>query len=91
MAALVKAVVSSDFSRVKAPTLFWFSAEDKVVRPDITHGVTQRWGGPVTVKTVTVGPGDDPGSHVITGDIMAPSQTDIAVDGMLDWLNGVLK
>ena len=91
MAALVKAVVGRDFSKVKVPTLFWFSDEDKVVRPDITHGITQRWGGRVTVNNVTVGPDDDPGSHVITGDIMSPSQTDIAVDGMLDWLAGVLN
>lgn len=86
MAALVKAVVALDFSNINIPTLFWISDDDKVVRPDITRTIADRWGGPVTIKTVTMGPGDDPSSHVISGDIMSPGQTDIAVDGMLGWL-----
>ncbi|MFT7595722.1 MAG: alpha-beta hydrolase superfamily lysophospholipase, partial [Paracoccaceae bacterium] len=91
MSALIKAVVSGDFAAVTVPALFWYSEADKVVRPDITRDITGRWGGPVTVKTVIMGPTDDPSSHVITGDIMSPGQTDIAVDGMLDWLETVLN
>ncbi|SDD14502.1 alpha/beta hydrolase [Ruegeria marina] len=86
MAALVKAVVGLDFSLAQIPALFWFSPDDKVVRPDLTRQVAARWGGPVEVRNVTMGPGDDPSSHVVAGDIMSPGQTDAAVAGMLDWL-----
>jgi len=44
------------------------------------------WGGPVTVHNVTMGPGDDPSSHVISGDIMSPGQTETTIKGMLQWL-----
>ncbi|MCV2887171.1 alpha/beta hydrolase [Ruegeria aquimaris] len=86
MAALVKKVVSLDFGQARVPTLFWFSPDDKVVRPDLTGEVVRRWGGPAEMRTVTMGSGDDPSSHVIAGDIMSPGQTDIAVAGMLAWL-----
>lgn len=86
MAALVKAVVALDFGQARVPALFWFSPDDRVVRPDLTREVARRWGGPAEMRTVTMGPGDDPSSHVIAGDIMSPGQTEIAVAGMLAWL-----
>ncbi|WP_372571001.1 alpha/beta hydrolase [Ruegeria jejuensis] len=91
MAALVKKVVTLDVSQANVPVLFLFSNEDRVVRPDRTREVADRWGGPVTIETVTMGEGDDPYAHVITGDIMSPGQTDAAVAAILSWLqtNGV--
>ncbi len=86
MGALVKMVVGLDFSAARTPALFWFSDQDRRVRADLTRQVAGRWGGPVTVTAVTVGPGDDPSSHVIAGAIRSPGQTEPAVKGMLAWL-----
>ena len=91
MAALVKAVAALDVTRAKVPALFWFSPDDRVVRPDITAGIAARWGGPVAVRNVTTGPGDDPKSHVVAGDIKSPGQTDLAVREMTAWLEEQLR
>ncbi|MCA0870004.1 alpha/beta hydrolase [Seohaeicola saemankumensis] len=88
MAALVKAVAALDFGATAVPALFWFSDDDAVVRPDITRKIAARWGGPSVMEVVTMGEGDDPSSHVVTGDIMSPGQTDLAVERMLAWLAG---
>nr|WP_233494766.1 alpha/beta fold hydrolase [Ruegeria sp. A3M17] len=86
MTALVETVYAMDFSQARVPALFWFSDDDQVVRPDLTHKVADAWGGPASVRTVTMGPGDDPSSHVIAGRLMSPGQTDAAVAGILAWL-----
>ncbi|MGR3804545.1 MAG: alpha/beta hydrolase [Marinibacterium profundimaris] len=89
MAALVKETVAQDFSGAQVPALFWFTEEDKVVVPAATHAVAEAWGGPATVKIVTMGPGDDQNSHVISGDLVSPGQTEATVRGMLDWLASI--
>lgn len=89
MTVLVETVYDLDFSGAQVPALFWFSDDDQVVRPDLTHKVAEAWGGPVTVQLVTMGPGDDPMSHVIAGRLMSPGQTDATVSGILSWLNGI--
>ncbi len=89
MTVLVETVYALDFSDAQVPALFWFSDDDQVVRPDRTHKVAESWGGPSTVNLVTMGPGDDPASHVIAGRLMSPGQTDAAVTGILGWLKGI--
>ena len=86
MSALVREVMRLDFSQARIPALFWFSEHDRIVRPDKTHKVAAEWGGAATVQLVTMGPGDDPASHVVAGEIFSPGQTDSAVSGILDWL-----
>lgn len=86
MAALVKKVAGLDVSQISIPTLFRFSDDDQVVRPDRTRKIAGQWGGPVQLQPVTMAVGDDPSAHVIAGDIMSPAQTDVAVSDMLDWL-----
>lgn len=86
LTVLVEAVNELDFAEAKTPALFWFSDDDKVVRPDRTHRVAEAWGAPATVHLVTMGPGDDPSSHVIAGRLMSPGQTDVTVAGILGWL-----
>lgn len=90
MAALVKAVAALDFSQITIPALFWYSPDDAVVRADLTTKIAARWGGPATVRHVRMGPGDDIHAHVIAGDALSPGQTDAAVDGIAEWLTGVL-
>lgn len=86
MAALVKTVRALDFTQAKMPALFWFSNDDQVVRPDLTRDVAERWGGAAKINLVTVGPEDDPSSHVIAGDIVSPALTEPAFTAMLAWL-----
>ena len=91
LGALVESVVALDLSQSDIPALFWYSENDTVVRPDITARKAGEWGGPVKVRLVTMGQGDDDYSHVVTGDAMSPGQTDLAVEEMLEWLNTVLN
>ncbi len=86
MFELVDAVNALDYSKARVPVLFWFSDDDQVVRPDLTHKVAQAWGAPATINLVTMGPEDDPASHVVAGRLMSPGQTDSAVEGILAWL-----
>ncbi|GAB5438327.1 alpha/beta hydrolase [Falsiruegeria mediterranea] len=86
LTALVQAVVAQDFGTTSIPALFRFSDDDRVVRADITRQIAAGWGGPVELQPVTMGPGDDPSSHVITGDIMSPGQTEGTVRDVLAWL-----
>lgn len=88
MFVLVEAVNSLDFSQARVPVLFWFSDDDQIVRPDLTHKVAKVWGAPATVRLVTMGAGDDPASHVVAGRLMSPGQTNAAVAGILEWLAG---
>ncbi|WP_170572502.1 alpha/beta hydrolase [Ruegeria atlantica] len=89
MTVLVETVYDLDFWDAQVPALFWFSDDDQVVRPDLTHKVAEAWGGPATVQLVTMGPGDDPMSHVVAGRLMSPGQTDATVSGILSWLKGI--
>lgn len=89
LSRLVDEVNALDFANASVPALFWFSDDDQVVRPDLTHKVAAAWGAPVTVELVTMGPDDDPQSHVIAGRLVSPGQTDATVDGILTWLKGL--
>ncbi len=86
MTVLVDVVFALDFSGAKVPALFWFSDDDQVVRPDRTHKVAEAWGAPAVVELVTMGPDDDPSSHVVAGRLMSPGQTEATVEGILAWL-----
>jgi len=86
MGALIKAVNALDLSEATVPALFWFSLEDKVVRPELTLEVAAAWGGPTRVVHPELGPDDDPYAHVIAGDILSPSQNAATVEGILDWI-----
>ena len=91
MVALIDAAVQQDPAQQTLPALFWFSKEDKVVRPDVTADIAATWGGPSTVVNPIMGPGDDPSSHVVAGDILSPGQTENAFQGMLAWVHGLHK
>ncbi len=86
MSALVAEVFALDFAGAQIPALFWFSMDDQVVRPDLTQEVAENWGGPSKEQLVTMGPEDDPSSHVVAGDLMSPGQTGPMTEGILEWL-----
>lgn len=85
MVALIDTVADMDHSATNIPALFIYAQADEVVRPDATAAVADAWGAPVVTVNPVMGPGDDPQSHVIAGDIMSPGQTDASVAVMLDW------
>lgn len=89
MAAAVRAAWRADYSAVTVPALFWLSEADRVVRASRSLKIAERWGGPVEVRKITPGPGDDPNAHVIAGDILSPGQTEPAVEGMRAFIEGL--
>lgn len=86
MAALVAHVQAQDWGRATTPALFWYSREDQVVSPERTDQIAAAWGGGSSVVHPVMGPGDDPYSHVVSGAIASPGQTQNTVKGMLAWL-----
>lgn len=89
MAALVRHARALDYSAVKIPALVIYSPEDQVVSPTQTEAVMAGWGGAVQMQPRHVGPGDDPYSHVIAGDVLSPGQTADTVALILDWAKGL--
>jgi alpha-beta hydrolase superfamily lysophospholipase len=89
MAALVKEVVALDHGKGTVPALFWYSREDKVVRPEASDAIKNAWGGPVAVVHPTLSDQDDPYAHVLAGSVMSPNQTEAAVQGMLTWVKSL--
>lgn len=89
MAAAVKASIALDYTDVKIPALFYFSNNDRVVRPEATHRIAKNWGGAVTIIHPDMGENDDPYEHVIAGDIMSPDQTPLASAAITLWAKGL--
>lgn len=89
MAALAEHAAQADYAGVDLPAMFVFSPNDMVVSPDATRKVAARWGGPVQIEEVIVGPDDDPYSHVIAGDIVSPGMTGKVTDLVLNWVRGL--
>ena len=89
MAAIVKAVTEQDFSKVTIPALFYFSLEDKVVDPQATKNMTRKWGGRKKIINVTMTEQDDKYSHIVTGNIVSPNQTDYTVRETIKWISNL--
>lgn len=89
MAAMVRHAARQDYSGVSIPALFYYSDEDKVVRPDITARIEASWGGKTTRISPMLTETDDPFAHVVAGDILSPGNTEAAAQAMLDWIKGL--
>ncbi len=89
MAALVRHAVGLDYRRVTAPALVIYSLDDQVVSPAMTQKVLANWGGALQMEERTMGPLDDPYSHVIAGRVLSPGQTDTTVAMILAWAKGL--
>jgi pimeloyl-ACP methyl ester carboxylesterase len=84
MAQSVRLATHTPVEKIRIPALFIQSAEDKVVRPDLTAAVATRWGGPYAL--VDPGPTGDANNHVIAGDTYSPETTEPVAQIILDWL-----
>lgn len=89
LVALVRAARSADYGATRVPALFLYSRADQSVLPEATDRVFAAWGGPKQRVLRVMGPGDDPGSHVIAGAILSPGQTDATVQIIHDWAGGL--
>ncbi len=89
MAALVRHAVGLDYRGVTLPALVIYSQDDQVVSPSKTETVMENWGGPLQFEERTMGPGDDPYSHVIAGRVLSPGQTAETVGLILAWAKGL--
>ena len=85
LAAVAKHAAGQDYATVTLPALFLLAEGDRVVSPKATARVAARWGGPVTLRPLVVGAGDDPLSHVIAGDVLSPSMTAPVTEEILRW------
>lgn len=85
MAALIREAKAADYSTAAMPALFIYSPDDQVIDPAAIPAIRDAWAGPVREELRKMGPGDDPNSHVIAGDILSPGQTAGTVDLILTW------
>lgn len=85
MATLVREALIQDYGDATMPALFIYAPEDQVIDPTVIPSIIEDWGGPVREELRVMGPGDDPNSHVIAGDILSPGQTETTVQMILDW------
>ncbi len=85
LAALVKKARRTDYGDVSIPAFFYYVAEDQVVEAKATDKIVEKWGGDVEVFHPLLSADADESNHVIAGDIISPSQTDLAAEMMLDW------
>tara|TARA_R110002020_G_scaffold28146_1_gene89942 strand:+ start:8565 stop:9521 length:957 start_codon:yes stop_codon:yes gene_type:complete len=84
MASLVQLANGVDAAGISVPSLFIFSPEDKVIRPDLVAAMAARWGGPA--ETVEVTDSGDPNHHVIAGDALSPGTTERLARTAADWI-----
>jgi esterase/lipase len=85
MAELVKLANASSFEEITIPALFIFSEKDKVVKPDVTRRVAERWGADSEI--VLVEDSGDENNHVIAGDALSPSTNQSTADTIIGWIN----
>lgn len=85
LAALVKAVRQSDISAIRAPTLFIYCDDDRIVNAKTTDSLMRRWGSAIKHR-ISAPPRADSNNHVITGDILCPDTTDQVVADCLSFV-----
>ena len=67
------------------PTLFYFSPDDKIVDPQKTENFIARWRGPKEIMRINGNDSEDELNHLITGQVVSPSQVKRATDAVINW------
>lgn len=88
MMGLVEHVRTMDHGTVTTPTLALYSPADQVVDASETEFLVPLFGSE-TVSLVEVPAGNDPGRHVLAGDILSPDRTGPTVRLMLDFIRSL--
>lgn len=89
MATLMREARAQDYTTAQVPAMFIYSPNDRVIDPAAITPIRQAWAGPVVEVQRVMGPGDDPNSHVIAGDILSPGQTEPVAQAIIDWAKGL--
>lgn len=74
-----------NLNNVKAPALFIYSPNDKIVSPQAIKEAALEWGGPS--ETVVVMKSGHDVDHVIVGDVLSPSTTKEVIMSTIRWIN----
>ncbi|MDF1609848.1 alpha/beta hydrolase [Hoeflea sp. YIM 152468] len=85
MASVVDLARDVDAKAISVPSLFVFSPQDNVIRPDRVEAMAASWGGPA--QTLEVTDSNDPNHHVIAGDALSPGTTDRLAAAIADWIS----
>lgn len=75
MADAMTAARHAPHHTVKTPALFVYDPRDTLVDHAATRAVANAWHARAVITEVQVGAGDDPGYHVIAGDVLSPGMT----------------
>ena len=86
MAALVARAAQGSYCAATQPLLVIRDPRDAVVDPEAADRALADWAGPVTVRDVTAGQGDDPSAHVIAGAALSPGMTETIAEMIADWV-----
>lgn len=89
VAAVAALAYAAPYENVDIPVLFLISDEDKVVRPDLTREIAQKWGAHWEI--IPVEGAEDESQHVITGDALSPSTTADLTAKTVEWLTKHIK
>lgn len=89
MAASVQAAAALPFETILIPAFFIYSPRDTVVRASEIKRVAETWAGAKEIWPIEIAPEDDQAAHVITGDILSPSQTEPVSTRILQWIEGL--
>ena len=85
MMQLIEMVDDAELRTSNVPTLIYFSPDDKVVDPQKTENFIARWRGPKEIMRVNGNDSEDELNHLITGQVVSPSQVKRAADTVINW------
>jgi pimeloyl-ACP methyl ester carboxylesterase len=85
MMQLIDMVDDAELRTSTVPGLFYFSPDDKVVDPQKTENFIARWRGPKEIMRVNGNDSEDELNHLITGQVVSPSQVKRAADAVINW------
>ena len=85
MMQLIDMVDDAELSKSTVPALFYFSPDDKVVDPQKTENFIARWRGPKEIMRIDGNENEDELNHLITGQVVSPSQVKRAADAVINW------
>lgn len=83
--AAIDVTRKADLSQITQPILIFYSPEDTVLNHDVTIQVFERFGSK-NKKIIAITNSDDPDHHILAGDILSPSTTDLLRDHILTFL-----
>lgn len=84
MAAIAELAHGAPIEDIRIPALFIFSDGDPVVRPELTHGIAERWRAShemMLLEATSAG-----SNHVIAGDAFSPQNNTLVAGRIEEWI-----